>query len=84
MAWRARVARKAVDQQTGMFKLDVEFFDDSDPATVVSRQALCLSCDLTAQEIQDKVRGLATSERAKFAALRSLDARFPLGSEISV
>ena len=84
MAWKARVARKATDQTTGMFKLDVEFFDDSEPARVVSRRALCLSCDLTAQEIQDKVRGAAAEERAKFAALRSLDTRFPLGSEISV
>lgn len=84
MAWRARVVGKSADQRSGTFTLDIEFFDDVDPSTVISRLPVRIPTGYTLGEIQAEVRSQGASERAKFNMLAALDARISVGQEISV
>lgn len=84
MAWKARVAKKTTDQPAGVFTLDIEFFDDADPAAVISRKPLSLPYGVTLAEIQTIVKAEGAVERAKFNALQNLDSKIGVGAEISI
>jgi hypothetical protein len=78
------VAKKTIEQPTGTFTLDVEFFDDTDPALVLVRKPVSVPVGYSVQEIQLEIRVAGARERAKFEALKTLDARITVGQEISI
>ena len=84
MAWKGKVASKKLDQLSGTFTLEIDFYDDVDPATMIVRRQVSVPASFTLAEIQVLVRADGMRERAKFNDLKALDGRIAVGAEVTV
>lgn len=84
MAWKAKVAQKTSDQNSGTFTLAIDFYDTADPATMIVRREITVPASATLAEIQVLVRAEGVRERTKFNDLKVLDGRINVGDEVVV
>ncbi len=84
MAWKGRVAAKRSDQAGGSFTLEIDFYDDVDPAVMIVRRTVIAPISATLVELVALVRDAGAQERAKFVALKAVVARVPDGYEVTV
>lgn len=84
MAWKARVADKQLNPAAGTLTLDVDYFDDQQPGTVIVRHSLVFPPHATLAEMQSEVVNVGRQERAKRQALETLSARVSVGTEVAI
>lgn len=84
MAWKGKVAKKTSDQASGTFTLDIDFYNDVNPAVMIVRRTVTVPASVTLAEILILVRGEGVRERAKFNDLKALDAKINVGDEVPV
>lgn len=81
--WRAKVAKKTLNQNAGLFTIDVDFYDEADPQTIIARRAFPLDEHMTLDEIKSKVEFIGRQEQVKHQALSLLDSKISVGDEIA-
>ena len=77
MAWRYKVAKKTPDPDNGTVGLDVDYYDDAAPATVIARRAFSFPAYMTTALIQAEIKHEGLKEKTRRAAVDALAAAVP-------
>ncbi len=84
MAWKGKIAKKTSGQAAGTFTLDIDFYDDANPAVMIVRRTVTVPSSASLAEIQILVRSEGVRERSKFNDLKAIDGKINVGDEVVV
>lgn len=84
MAWKGKVASKTSDQGSGTLTLDIDFYDDTNPAVMLVRRQIPVPAGATPTEIRQLVKDAGVKERSKANDLKTLDAKISVGDEVVI
>lgn len=77
MAWRFKVAKKTPNPDEGTVALDIDYYDDAAPATVIVRRVFVFPAYMTTALMQSEIQHEGRKEKARREQTTSTAALIP-------
>ena len=84
MAWKAKVVSKAALYSSGEVSVNLEFFDDADPLTILHKSTEIFPASFSLAELQQRAKSIGAEERRKRLQVDGLLATIPIGAEVVI
>lgn len=84
MAWKGKVVAKSANYETGEIVINVDYFDDANPATVLHQEQFRFPAYYTTTEMQLAVRNKGAEARRKRSQTDSTSALIIVGTEVTI
>jgi hypothetical protein len=84
VAWKGKVTAKSPDHARGEVVVNIEFFDDADPATILHGEQFRFPAFMSTDELVTAVRKVGSEERRKRAQVAALLDQIPIGYEVPI